>query len=127
MGLAQLSEELRFPSINPTAHGCASMGPRSAERGISSGTRVSKLMHAASMGPRSAERGIALIFKVCRCLVCLLQWGLAQLSEELVPKPERDGGAVVASMGPRSAERGICPARRIVYFWTRRFNGASLS
>src|SRR5436190_900669 len=107
------------------------MGPRSAERGICSGVIGEGRMKKASMGPRSAERGISVSPRVSLYVVKLLQWGLAQLSEELGMRYLTGDGVeklqwglaqlseefcscarltsthLMASMGPRSAERGI--------------------
>src|SRR5579884_2854786 len=114
---------------NPAVN-CASMGPRSCERGndclrrrVCSGRRCfngaalvrarksasvrwnSLHLAAASMGPRSCERGnLASRRRILRWT--MLQWGRARASAEMRQARGGRGGMGEASMGPRSCERG---------------------
>src|SRR6266850_2276322 len=107
------------------------MGPRSVERGIEAGRRISGTLEIASMGPRSVERGIfanagpfSKFFArfngaaLCRARnpdavsihqsrLNQLQWGRALSSAESYSAKNTDGLKEIASMGPRSVERGI--------------------
>ena len=64
--------------------------------------------NCASMGPRSFERGnAASSARRRRSAMTMLQWGRARSSAEMMPQLARRALLVdVASMGPRSFERG---------------------
>jgi len=60
----------------------------------------------ASMGPRSADRGISPSSAPIEAMA-RLQWGRDQLIAELRGIKEELEAHIPASMGPRSADRGI--------------------
>src|SRR5260370_11581749 len=85
----------------------ASMGPRSADRGIWRIQQALTVLDLASMGPRSADRGINVSSRFEVYSKLKLQWGRDQLIAELVMPILSRARYAQASMGPRSAHRGI--------------------
>jgi len=80
----------------------------------------------ASMGPRSADRGIH-ITEAMKAKDDLLQWGRDQLIAEFCVVEVKINRHQLASMGPRSADRGIRINGLDVRIGQVGFNGAAIS
>ena len=100
-GRARKNAETRLFDLGGDAEQVASMGPRSEERGNSTGLFARLMIDLASMGPRSEERGNF---------------------------PNNPSGIdfMAASMGPRSEERGNFDSCQFLMRDFSRFNGAAL-
>ena len=94
---------------------------RDAERAYASGW--------ASMGPRSADRGIAALTRIRSVPSpgALQLMGRDQLIAELPGRSAQNPhGSGRASMGPRSADRELCEPRAARLSRRLRFNGAAI-
>ncbi len=104
----------------------ASMGPRSENRGYEEKPTVGDTFFAASMGPRSENRGYLALVASDLPLQSWLQWVHGPRTVVIHFALCREQSEVCASMGPRSENRGYLILRHGGGREAARFNGSTV-